>query len=172
MNEAAALPVVAFCYWFVVGVSVSRRHQARGVSGLPCGRLKGIHGLAGMSLLGIEATEVRASVSRIARVERGITGPGGGRPIVIHREEFVRWRESPRLVEDSTSVYCVLTCVKCCRRMSIIRDNVLRRIFVCVLSWHAAAYHLECCRPARGNAILARQYFREYRVGAGVRRSL
>jgi len=38
--------------------------------------------------------------SRIARVERGITGPGGGRPIVIHREEFVRRRESPRLVEE------------------------------------------------------------------------
>jgi len=39
--------------------------------------------LAETGLLGIEVTEGRASVSRIARDDRGIVRPGGGRPEVV-----------------------------------------------------------------------------------------
>jgi len=143
VSEATTLQVVAL--WCCISVSVSRRHQARGISSLPCSRLGRISALAETGLLGIEATEVRASVSRITRVERGIARSGSGRP-----------RVAPWLVEKSLSAdeshsaspkipcmvsYRALSVVVGCR--SLVLSIVWYRIIGLrvVVSWRAVYSH-------------------------------
>jgi len=96
----------------------------------------------GKSLLRIVATEVRADVLRVAKVEprncRARQRPTQ-RDIGTQREGLVRRRESPRLVEGLTSVPRVLSRVKCYRRVSMVSDIILRRVLVRAL----------CCRDLR-----------------------
>jgi len=128
-------------FWCCISVSVSRRHQARGISGLPCSRLGKISVLAETGLLGIEATEERASVSRIARVERGIVRSGSGRPRVISspvgKNLSADGSHSASLKISCIVLYRALSVVVGCRLLVL--SIVLCRIrnLRAVLSWRA-----------------------------------
>jgi len=123
----------------LVSVSVSRRHQARGISGRPCSRLGRISDLAETSLLGIEATEGRASVSRIARVERGIARSGSGRPrvtsLLVEKNSSADGSHPASLKIPCNVSYRALSVVVGCR--SLVLSIVLCQILGlrAVLSW-------------------------------------